>query len=61
MSNNPAYNRRWYKANKERLAAIKADRQKNDLDYRLHDGGCLDVQGFRPPPKGYGGSELNEI
>lgn len=35
MSNNPEYNRRWYLANKKRLAADKAWRQKHDLDYRL--------------------------
>ena len=35
MSDNPEYNRRWYLANKERLAARKAWRQKHDLDYRL--------------------------
>lgn len=35
MSDDPVYNRAYYRANKARIAARKAHRQKHDLDYRL--------------------------
>lgn len=35
MSHAPEYSRDYYRANKKRIAARKAERQKNDLNYRL--------------------------